>query len=403
MLEREQQQHMLRPDGGRSFETRAERPRGPAWAAKTTVAELRQRIQELVATVPVGYMLLDRRGAIRAVNASWLEMFGHREEEEVLGHDYAKFVPADCRSMVRDLLERLTQGERVSLASQHCCHNGALGHHTLHATPFFSAGEMAGADVFLTDHQSARDAEQKHTEEALRRAERLASVGTLAAGIAHEINNPLGAILLSAEAAILGRGRPNGEAILEASLANIQTSALRCGRIVKSVLQFARDEVSQKWPASISDVVRHARDMVRKLAAERGVTLRVELDENCPNLVMNPTEMEQVVMNLVSNAIQASSRGREVLVRIATLRRELRVTVEDHGRGMTNDEVAHMFDPFFTSRIHEGGTGLGLSIAHGIVQDHGGAIEVATKLGQGTSVTLVFPRELCKQEGASHG
>jgi len=394
---------MLWPDTGRNFEAQVERPRGSTWAAKATLAELRQRLQDLLATVPLGYMLLDHSGVIRAVNASWLEMFAHTAESEVIGRPYAEFVADGSRSELRKLLDRLRQGEKVSAALQHCCHNGERGRHTLYAAPFSLAGELAGADVFLANHRSAQDVEQNRTEAAMRRAERLASVGTLAAGIAHEINNPLGAILLSAEAAILGRGRPNGEAILEASLANIQTSALRCGRIVKSVLQFARDEVSQKWPASIGDVVRHARDMVRKLAAERGVTLRVELDDLCPNLVMNPTEMEQVVMNLVSNAIQASNAGEEVRVQVAASHGELRLTVEDHGRGMTNDEVAHMFDPFFTSRIHEGGTGLGLSIAHGIVQDHGGAIEVETKPGQGTSVTLVFPLELCRQEGANHG
>jgi two-component system NtrC family sensor kinase len=178
---------------------------------------------------------------------------------------------------------------------------------------------------------------------------------------------------------------------------------MRCGRIVKSVLQFARDEVSQKWPAGMADLARQARDMSRKLAAERSVALRLEVEENCPDLVMNPTEMEQVLMNLIANAIQASSPGAEVIVRTVVVGCALQVTVEDQGRGMTKDELAHMFDPFFTSRVHEGGTGLGLSIAHGIVEDHGGTIDVQSTFGRGTCVTLVFPIESREWEGASHG
>jgi signal transduction histidine kinase len=126
--------------------------------------------------------------------------------------------------------------------------------------------------------------ERKQTERTLRRAERLAAIGTLAAGIAHEINNPLGAITLSVDAVVMSEDRPNREE-------NIRASALRCGRIVKSMLQFARDDVSRRSSGDLGDVARRARDMVRSFAARRQVPLRLEIDEAVPEIVMNATEM----------------------------------------------------------------------------------------------------------------
>jgi PAS domain S-box-containing protein len=349
---------------------------------------------------PLGIVIIGRSGEFLHANRAFCQMLGYRIDELSEKTVY-QVVHPDELDRISGLVARVQSPCTPRATSESRC----LGRDGRVVSVRITVNRVRGAQgAVLYSLAIIEDiTEQKRTEEALRRAERLASVGTLAAGIAHEINNPLGAILLSAEAASLARNGTKGEVILEASLANIRTSAMRCGRIVKSVLQFARDEISQKWPNSMGDVARQARDMTRKLAVERSVGVRLELGEDCPDLVMNPTEMEQVLMNLVTNAIQASEPQSEVVVRTRVEGDALRVTVIDHGRGMTQDELAHMFDPFFTSRTHEGGTGLGLSIAHGIVQDHGGTIEVESRPGQGTSVTLVFSIELCKLEGASHG
>jgi signal transduction histidine kinase len=242
--------------------------------------------------------------------------------------------------------------------------------------------------------------ERKRAEDALRRAERLASIGTLAAGLAHEINNPLGAIVLSAEAATMATQQPDREEILAASLNNIQTAALRCGRIVRSVLHFARDEVSHKWPGDLADVARHVRDVTRRIAAEAGCAVRLEIGDGLPPVVFNPTEMEQVFINLICNAIEASKRGSEVLVRIESWADSVRVVVEDHGRGMGPDELRHLFDPFYTTRQDKGGTGLGLSITYGIIHEHGGTIDVQSEVGRGTTVEIVLPRAASTDKGA---
>jgi PAS domain S-box-containing protein len=233
--------------------------------------------------------------------------------------------------------------------------------------------------------------EQKQTEEALRRAERLASIGTLAAGIAHEINNPLHGIVLSAEVAVRARRRPDGEQILDQVLPGIQSEALRCGRIVKSVLQFARQEVSQRWPCDLGQIARRSRDLVRKLAAERRVTVLIQQPCELPEVVVNPTEMEQVLVNVLSNALQASRPDSVVTVHLEALADTIGVQVIDQGCGMTREQVDRILDPFYTTRQHEGGTGLGLSITYGIIQQHGGTIDVKTAPGRGTTMSIRLP------------
>ncbi len=233
--------------------------------------------------------------------------------------------------------------------------------------------------------------EQKQTEEALRLAERLASIGTLAAGIAHEINNPLHGIVLSAEVAVQARRRPDGEQILDSVLPGIQSEALRCGRIVKSVLQFARQEVSQRWPCDMGQIARRSRDLVRKLAAERRVTVLIEQPCQLPEVIVNPTEMEQVLVNVLSNALEASRPDSVVTVRLEALGDAIGVEVIDQGRGMTRQQADRILDPFYTTRQHEGGTGLGLSITYGIIQQHGGTIDVRTAPGRGTTMSIRLP------------
>ncbi len=341
---------------------------------------------------PLGVFMLGSDDRFVQVNHAFCRLLGYRIEELDHKTELELTHPDDLEASL-SLGRAMQQGrDRQAIEKRYIRKDG----HILWVR--VSLGWVCTREGRLLYRQGVVEdvSQRRRAEEALRRAERLASVGTLAAGIAHEINNPLGAIVLSADAALLALDQPAARGILEASLNNIQASALRCGRIVKSVLQFARDEVSQKWPSSILDVIRHARDMTRKLAAEQGVTLDLELDETCPELVMNPTEMEQVLTNLISNGIQASRPGGTVRVRAVLDGGGLQITVQDHGRGMSAEQIAHMFDPFYTTRVQEGGTGLGLSITHGIVHEHGGTIEVDSAAGEGTTISVRFPASLCK-------
>lgn len=233
--------------------------------------------------------------------------------------------------------------------------------------------------------------ERRRAEDALRRAARLASIGTLAAGIAHEINNPVAAVLTSSETALAVFGQPGQEALLRHCLKTIVEAAHRCGRIVTNVLKFARQEPTDKELQNLNDVVlrglRHAVSMVES----SGITVHALLSTEPIEIVLNSIEIEQVVTNLLQNAVQASPRGSAIAVATVKESDHACLIVEDHGKGMTREDLEHMFDPFFTTRQKSGGTGLGLSIVHGIVDAHGGSIDVESQPGHGTKITVRLP------------
>ncbi len=228
---------------------------------------------------------------------------------------------------------------------------------------------------------------RKHMEEQLVRSERLASIGTLAAGIAHEINNPLGGILLAAQFAL--EFNDDSDAVTNALKAIVRQTK-RCAEVVSGVLTFAREGRSDKRPADLNAVVQHARDLIRSYAEERGATLELLLADGLPELDMNEAEMGLVIVNLIRNAVQASAEHIRLLTKSSTDFVEL--TVHDDGSGISEDEKRHLFEPFYTTRENEGGTGLGLSIAHGIVTGHEGTIDVENELEKGTLVTIRLPR-----------
>jgi PAS domain S-box-containing protein len=233
--------------------------------------------------------------------------------------------------------------------------------------------------------------EQRLTEEALRRAERLASIGTMAAGIAHEINNPIAAVLNAAEAAMRFKDDPEAKHLLERCLDNVVRSAHRCRLIVENVLKFSRQEPTERSLVDINTVVRDARLSALPHAERENATIDLQLADDLPPVWINELEIEQVLTNLIDNASRSADGPTQVVVRTARRKGGVRISVEDDGPGMTVEQRQRAFDPFYSTRQKQGGTGLGLSIAHGIVEGHGGKIEIAGDTGQGTTVTVDLP------------
>ena len=231
-------------------------------------------------------------------------------------------------------------------------------------------------------------------EERLRRSERLASLGTLAAGIAHEINNPVNTILMTTESALLAlqNGRPTER--LEDDLRVIIEEADRCGEIVRRVLEFVRDRKPERKPAELNDVVRSAIAMAQKTLGDHSFEVGVELADDLPAVSLNRAEIEQALIHLIRNAAE-SGGGEPVAIAVSTERTErgATVAVADDGQGIRHEVRDRIFDPFFTTRREKGGTGLGLSLAHSIVTDHGGTIDVESEPREGTTVRIELPVE----------
>ncbi len=250
---------------------------------------------------------------------------------------------------------------------------------------------LAGHRHQLEELVQERTRELLESRNKLRQADRLASVGTLAAGIAHQINNPIGAILNASEYALLCEDEEDVKTVWKGVLESSQREARRCGEIVRSMLQFARDERTEKWVEDLNHVVRSAFGVTSAYARERSARIEIELAEAPLPVFMSPIEVEQVLVNVIRNGLE--SRDSDAHVKILTERRDSRahVRVHDNGKGLTPEIEDRIFDPFFSTRLQQGGTGLGLSVAHGIVGDHDGEIWIDHEPTGGTSIVMELP------------
>lgn len=231
------------------------------------------------------------------------------------------------------------------------------------------------------------------TEERLRRSERLASLGTLATGIAHEINNPVNTILMTAESALMAARAEPADERLQEDLSVVIREAERCGEIVQRVLEFVRERRPARQDEDVNEMVRSAVTMAQKALREPASDVRVELGEDLPPVHLNRAEIEQALIHLIRNALEsgAGDETANVVVRTSTDGRTTTIAVEDDGLGVAPEVRDRIFDPFFTTRREKGGAGLGLSLAHSIVTDHGGTIDFESESDQGSIFRIELP------------
>lgn len=240
-------------------------------------------------------------------------------------------------------------------------------------------------------HFLAKDiSRRKEMEKQLMRADKLASIGQLAAGIAHEINNPLGMILGYTQ--LLLRNEAEGTE-RRADLKIIEKHTRTCKAIVGDLLSFARSTRTRKEIANLNSAVEGILSVVQHHFQLDGVNIEREFDPQMPQMVFDEEKIKQVFMNLIMNAKQAI--GKKGMVRIATrfdkIHGQALVEVTDTGTGIAPELMGRIFDPFFTTKPTGEGTGLGLSVSYGIVKDHGGEIFVESEPNRGTMFTVVLP------------
>jgi len=241
--------------------------------------------------------------------------------------------------------------------------------------------------------------ERSVIEGQLRQQQKLESLGTLAGGVAHEINNPINGILNYAQ---LIQDRLPGESPLAEFTGEIMHETQRVATIVRNLLTFARDEKQNHSPARIVDIVEAVLSLVRTVIRHDQIILNVSVSPDLPLLKCRSQQIQQVIMNLMTNSRDALGErypgynADKILDLKARLlekdaRRWIRITVEDHGTGIPNEVRERMFDPFFTTKGRDKGTGLGLSISHGIVKEHHGELTVESEPGRFTRMHVDLP------------
>lgn len=240
---------------------------------------------------------------------------------------------------------------------------------------------------------NARMEAQRLAESRLVQAAKLAAVGEMAAGIAHELNNPLTSVTGFAELVMedIPQDSPSRQ-----DLDLVIREARRARDVVRRLLDFARQSESARASASLNKVVEDVVTLTRHLILTNGVELDLKLQEDLPWVSMDENQMKQVLLNLVHNALQAMPGGGQLEIQTAESQKVGRdgviVSVRDTGVGIPPEDQTRIFEPFFTTRANHGGTGLGLSVTYGIVSDHGGEIELLSQPGAGSTFTVWLPK-----------
>ena len=397
--------------------------------AETDLRGQKEFNENIIGTAAAIIISLDRQGNISEFNRHAEELIGYRKEE-VLGRNwFDQFMKeGPIREKVRQIYEREFTGYRLNWQgdSEILCRDGSSRIISWRSSRLKSpdGGTMAILSVGLdvTEHRQAEEMARQQ-EEQLIQADKLVALGTLVAGVAHEINNPTASIMLNAPnaatmcaelTAILdGQYREHGDfqvgnwqysqvrERLPLLLEGITEGAHRVKRIVAELKDYARQEGSSgAVPVDVDRVVEKAISLLANLIKKTTNNCQVLYGSPLPQVLAQPQRLEQVVINLVMNACEAlPSPDRSIYVStVHQPDRDLVVlTVRDEGQGIPTESISHLTDPFYTTKRESGGTGLGLAICTRIVRDCGGSIAFASIQGQGTTVTVELPAIKPKQ------
>ncbi|MGB2770282.1 MAG: ATP-binding protein, partial [Candidatus Zixiibacteriota bacterium] len=246
---------------------------------------------------------------------------------------------------------------------------------------------MAREAAIIIERRQAEE-ERARLQDQLRHADRLATIGQLAAGVAHELNEPLGNALGFAQLAKKCPGLPEQA---EQDVEKAVLASLRAREVIKKLMLFARRMPPKKTQVNLNQLVEEGLYFLESRCAKEGIELVRSLSPDLPEITADPGQLTQVLVNLVVNAVQAMPDGGKLTVETHVGDGYISLTVEDTGVGMSDKVAQKIFMPFFTTKDVDQGTGLGLAVVHGIVTSHGGSIKVDSKVGRGTRFEVKLP------------
>lgn len=369
--------------------------------AITDLAKSEQRFRQLIENAPDG-IVVQTDGALAYVNQKAVALFHAGSAQDLVGTPLADYFKQQERENVNTLLHELIEGKKARMLSNGTINrmDGMQVDIELSAVPF-RYNEKNGVLIYLRDMTERREFEKakEEMEAQLRQKQKLESIGTLAGGVAHEINNPINGIINYA--VLIEDGNITSEQVKTFSQGIIQEGK-RIADIVKNLLSFARQEKQTHSPAQIKDIIDQSVSLMRVMLRHDQITLELDIPEGLPSIKCRSQQIQQVIMNLITNARDAlnakfSGYHADKIIRIDCMmfqkdgRRWFRITVRDNGTGIPAEIMERIFDPFFTTKPRDEGTGLGLSISHGIVKDHHGELYFETEPGEYTKAILILP------------
>jgi two-component system NtrC family sensor kinase len=357
--------------------------------------EHRRFTEAVLDALPVSLYVVDRDYRIVTWNR-------HRENgaqgiprDAAIGRDVFKVLARYPEGRVRDEFERAFRTGKIErIEQQTAAEDGTTKHWMVSKVPMVDPESGEVTHVITVGEDVTSRVEAIH---AVGRAEKLAAVGRLAAGVVHEINNPLATISACAEA--LERRTEEGsfdgsdaaEDLVE-YLGLIKSEAFRCKSITTGLLDFSRLRTGDRHPLDITDILRSSANLISHQKRGESIEFRVETEPDLPLVMADGGQIQQAVIALGTNAIDAMPNGGVLTFRGSTDHNRVVIEVEDTGVGIPPEDLSKIFEPFFTTKEVGEGTGLGLAVCYGIVTDHGGRLSVRSNVDRGTTFTITLPK-----------
>lgn len=356
--------------------------------------ENRKFTEAVLDALPVSLYVVDRDFRIVTWNR-------HREigqlgipRDEAIGRDVFDVLEKYPQGRVREEFERAFRtGQIERIEQQTLADDGSTKYWLVSKVPMTDGTTGEVTHVITVGEDVTVRVEAIH---AMNRAEKLAAVGRLAAGVVHEINNPLATIAACAEALEhrIDEGAFHASEAaddLAEYLGLIKSEAFRCKTITTDLLDFSRMRVGERSPVDVGDVVRSAANLVMHQKRGSGITQETVIEDNLPKISADAGQIQQAVIALATNAIDAMPEGGKLTFR--ALSRGTRVVIEivDTGVGIAQENMSKIFEPFFTTKEVGKGTGLGLAVCYGIISEHSGRISVRSNIGKGTTFSIFLP------------
>jgi two-component system sensor histidine kinase HydH len=350
-------------------------------STRTSLTRIKAFSDNVVERMPVGLVALDGNGRIISFNQA-AEATLRVSSEQVTGRAASEVLPRQ----VLDLVAALKDSTRTAIGREFDC--------------TFRDGSLVPLDVTLSSLKGedgtlwgtiilCRDlTEVQSLKREVETTRRLASLGRLAAGIAHEIRNPLSSIKgFATYFKERYRDNPDDQKTSEIMIQEVD----RLNRVITQLLEFARPPAIQKKRASLQSLIQRSLKMIESQTSAKGIQVLSDLPSNIQGVDLDPDGINQVLLNLYLNAIEAMERGGTLTVSLS--KREgspwVKLTVSDTGTGISEEDLEHVFDPYFTTK--QTGTGLGLAIVHKIIEAHRGEVRVESEVGRGTTISVLLP------------
>ncbi len=362
------------------------------------LARLKEFNENIIESINVGVMVINLHGRITNWNGALEEIYGLRREEAI-GHRITEVFQAEMLRALRELMQR-SEWQTGAPVNVYKFRARAFDGRDLTLNISLAALQSRNEEIQGTLVAIEDVTERVRLEEQLQQTDKLSSIGLLAAGVAHEVNTPLTGI--SSYSQMLMQQIPETDPRHQL-LEKIHRQTSRASSIVNNLLNFSRVSDSRLSPVDLNQVLDDTIQLLEAQLRNTQIEVSRAYADNLPTAPGNAPKLQQVFMNLILNARDAMLHGGKLEISTQAIPDSITISFRDNGIGITPENLSKIYDPFFTTKKIGKGTGLGLAVSYGIIQDHGGHIDVESKPGEGTLFKITLPLTTARQQLASAG